>query len=242
MTDVRFRRAMFHGINRQEMVDTFMGGQTTLAHVVLLPKEPELAEVDSALVKYEFDPRKAAQMIEALGYSKGPDGMYRDGAAQRLAVEISATNEDQNTKPMFATADGWQKLGVGVEPIVIPIQRQRDREYRATFPAFTLQGGSSGLEAIKSSHGTQARLPENSYTGSNYSRYINPEFDGLIDDYLKAILRVERVEALRRVVNHMTDQLNMMTLYYATSSTMLSNRMRNAGRDPTWNAPEWDIS
>jgi hypothetical protein len=39
----------------------------------------------------------------------------------------------------------------------------------------------------------------------------------------------------------MTDQLNMMTLYYATASTMISNRMLNAGRDPTWNAPQWDV-
>jgi peptide/nickel transport system substrate-binding protein len=241
VTDVRFRKALMHAMNRQEMVDGIMAGLSQIAHTVLLPDEPELAEVDSALVKYEYDLRRAAQMIEAIGYSKGPDGMYRDAAGVPLRVEISATNEDQNTKPMFAVADNWQRAGVGVETVVIPIQRQRDREYRATFPAFTLQGGGSGVLAIKASHGSQARLPENNYTGSNYSRYQSPEFDALIDRFLQTIPHQPRMEALRSVVNHMTDQLSMMNIYYAMSSTMIANKMVNTGRFPSWNIHEIDV-
>jgi peptide/nickel transport system substrate-binding protein len=229
-----------HAMNRQEMVDGIMAGLSQIAHTVLLPDEPELAEVDAALVKYDFDLRRAAQMIEAIGYSKGPDGMYRDGAGVPLRMEISATNEDQNTKPMFAVADNWQRAGIGVETVVIPIQRQRDREYRATFPAFTLQGGGSGVLAIKASHGSQARLPENNFTGSNYSRYQNPEFDALIDRFLQTIPHQPRMEALRAVVSHMTDNLTMMNIYYAMSSTMISNKMVNTGRFPSWNIHEID--
>ena len=99
------------------------------------------------------------------------DGFFRDAGGQKLSVEINATSEDQNTKPMFAVADYWQRIGVGVETVVIPIQRQRDAEYRATFPAFNLSGGASGVAAIKGQHGSQARLPETRYTGNNYSRY-----------------------------------------------------------------------
>ena len=238
--DVRFRKALMYAMNRQEMVDGIMSGLSQVAHTIILPDEPELAEVDSALVKYDYDPRRAATMIEGLGYAKGPDGMYRDAAGVPLRVEISATQEDQNTKPMFSVADYWQRGGVGVDTVVIPIQRQRDREYRATFPGFTLQGGGSGVLAIKASHGSQARLPENNYTGSNYSRYQNPEFDALIDRFLTTIPHQQRMEALRGVVAHMTDQLSMMNIYYAMSSTMLSNRLV-AGRFPSWNIHEVDI-
>src|SRR5207249_9981821 len=141
---------------------------------VILPTDREFTETDSALVKYEYDPRRATDMIQALGYTRGPDGMFLDAAGERLSIEVNSTNEDQNTKPMFAAADYWRRVGVGVDPVVVPIQRQRDREYRATFPGFTLQGGASGTVAVKNAHGSQARLPENDYTGSNYSRYINP--------------------------------------------------------------------
>ena len=239
--DVRFRKAMFHAINRQEMVDTIMGGLSTVAHTVILPNEPEIAEIQTALVRYDYDPRRAAQLIEEIGLTKGPDGFYRDAAGQQLRVEISATAEDQNTKPMLATADNWQRVGVGVDPVSIPIQRQRDREYRATFPGFTLQGGASGVDAIKGSHGSQSRLPENNYTGSNYSRYANPEFDALIDRFLTTIPMAQRMEALRGVIRHMTDQLSMMNLYYATTSTMVKNNVVNVPVRLPWNIEQWDV-
>lgn len=239
--DVRFRKAAAHGINRQEMVDTIMGGLSSVAHSVILPNEPELAEVQDAIVRYDYDPRRAAQMIEEIGYTKAADGFYRDATGQQLRVELSATAEDQNTKPMFATADSWQRVGIAVDTVSIPIQRQRDREYRATFPGFTLQGGSSGVAAIKNSHGSQSRLPENNYTGSNYSRYANPEFDAMIDRFLTTIPHAERMNALRQVVRHMTDTLNMMNLYYAMSSTMVRNNMVNVPVRVQWNAQEWDV-
>ncbi|HZT06820.1 MAG TPA: ABC transporter substrate-binding protein [Chloroflexota bacterium] len=241
ITNVQFRKALMAATNRQEMVDTIMGGLSSVAHSNLLPTDAEISEVDSAIVKYQFDPRQATRLIEGLGYTKGNDGLFHDQAGQPLSVQITSTDENQNTKPMFAVAEYWQQAGVGTETVIIPIQRQRDREYRATFPGFALQGGASGLAALQNSHGSQARLPENNYTGSNYSRYINPEFDALLDTYASTIPRVERLEALKAVLHMMTDQLSMMTLYYATSSTMISNRMVNAGRDPTWNAPQWDL-
>jgi ABC-type transport system substrate-binding protein len=142
---------------------------------------------------------------------------------------------------MFAMADYWRQAGVGTETVVIPTQRQQDREYRATFPGFALQGGGSGVAAVPNTLGAQSRLAENNFTGSNYARYQNPEYDALVDKFLSTIPYQERMDALRAVARHMTDQLNIMTLYYAESSTMISNRMVNAGRDPTWNAPTWVV-
>ena len=49
------------------------------------------------------------------------------------------------------------------------------------------------------------------------------------------------MEALRAVVHHMTDQLNVMNLYYRAFVTMVSNRVENASADPTWNAREWEV-
>jgi peptide/nickel transport system substrate-binding protein len=240
--DVRFRRAMLHGINRQQMVDSFMSGLSQIAHSVLLPWEAEFDEVQSTVVKYDYDTRRAVQLIESIGLTRGSDGFFRDAAGQRISVEISATADDQNTKPMFAVADDWQRIGVGVEPVVIAPQRARDREYRATFPAFTLQGGASGVTRLKELHSSQARVPENNYTGGNYSRYMNAEFDAALERFTSTIPRRERVDALREVVRHMTDQLNMMNLFYAAATTMMHNRMRNAGRAPSWNAQEWDVA
>src|SRR5436309_15298404 len=76
MTDVRFRRAAMHAMDRQAMADELMKGQSAVAHAFLNPQEPEYAAAESGIVRYDYDPRAAARLIEELGYSMGPDGIY----------------------------------------------------------------------------------------------------------------------------------------------------------------------
>ena len=241
VTDVRFRKALMHALNRQEMAETIMAGVSPVAHTVIQPGVPEYAEVQDAAVKYDYDPRRAAQMIEGLGYTRGADGMFRDSANQVLTVNIQTTPEDNNLKPMYAAADYWSRIGVTSELDPIPPPRQRDVEYRANFPTFNLQAGSGGVRNIQNLRSVDARLAENNYSGRNYARYMNPEFDALIDRYVSSIARAPRMDALRQVVRHMSDQLNILPLYYRAVPSLVSNRLQNVGPDPTWHAHEWTL-
>ncbi len=242
LLDVRMRKALLYAINRQELADSLVGRDVSgVAHSILLTNEALFQDGEAAAVRYDYDPRRAADLIEQIGYAKGADGVYRDSRGEVLSVEVQATDEAQNTKPMFAVADAWKRVGVAGEAAVIPIQRQNDRQYRATFPGFNLQGSTSGVKRIKELTSSQARLPENNYTGRNYPRYLNPEFDAMVDRLFASIPHTDRVQSLQRVIQHMTDQVVMVPLYYAVMPTLISNRVINAGFDPTWNAHEWDV-
>ena len=92
---------------------------------------------EGGIVKYPYDPRQAAQMIEALGFTKGGDGFYQDASGQQLKLELRATQGDINPKTMFAAADFLQRNGIAIESTVIPLQLATNNEYRATFPAFS---------------------------------------------------------------------------------------------------------
>jgi len=208
---------------------------------VLLPTEEIFQEGEGTAVKYEYDVRRAGQLIEQLGYVKSADGVYRDASGQPLSVEVQATDEAQNTKPMFAVADAWKRAGIDGQSFVIPIQRQNDRQFRASFSGFNLQGSGSGVARIKELTSSQARIAENNYTGRNYPRYMNLEFDGMVERLFSSIPHQDRVRALQQVIQHMTDQVVMVPLYYAVMPTLLSNRMLNTGFDPTWNAHQWDV-
>jgi peptide/nickel transport system substrate-binding protein len=48
VTDVRFRRALMHAVDRQQLADTLMAGLSTVAHNYLNPQEPEYNETLSA--------------------------------------------------------------------------------------------------------------------------------------------------------------------------------------------------
>ncbi|MBM2812179.1 MAG: hypothetical protein HW416_2938, partial [Chloroflexi bacterium] len=109
--EVRFRRALLHALNRQEIVDTLQFGLSSIAHSYVHPTEPEFKEIESNIVKYEYDPRRAAQIIDELGYTRGPDGVFVDGSNRKLTVQLRSSAANQG-KMLLTVADYWQATGV----------------------------------------------------------------------------------------------------------------------------------
>ena len=71
IADVRFRRALLHAIDRQFIVDTFMGGLTPVAHSFIAPDDPDYGVIGPNVVRYEHDPARATRLIEEVGYVRG---------------------------------------------------------------------------------------------------------------------------------------------------------------------------
>jgi peptide/nickel transport system substrate-binding protein len=127
--DLQFRRAMVHAIDRQQMVDTLQFGLTSVGHTFISPREREYADIEGSIVKYEYDPRRGGQMIEALGYTRGPDGFFRDRNGQKLVVQArTSQGDDLQEKSMYAASDDWTRLGVEVERHLVVPQRASDAE------------------------------------------------------------------------------------------------------------------
>jgi peptide/nickel transport system substrate-binding protein len=238
-----FRRALLHAIDRQEMSDTIQAGLSPVAHSIIAPNHAEHRDVAPRIVQYNHDPRRAAQLIEELGYTKASDGVYRGASNVPLSLELrTRQGDDLQEKTLFGVAGYWQQLGVGVEPNVFPPQRAPDREFRSTRPAFEVVRQPSGVDALIRYHGSETPLPENGYRGINRARYRNPGFDALIDRYVATIPRRERTEAVADIVNHMTGQVIVLGIYWALDPVLIGNRLVNInGQNPTWNAHEWDV-
>lgn len=247
MLDVRFRKALMHAIDRQALADSIQYGMVPVGHSFLGPNQPQYQEIEARIVRYELDPRKAAQVIEDLGYRKGADGVYRDGGNQRLSFELRTVPTDISSKTMFAVADYWQRLGIAVDPVVIPVQRQRDQEYVATFPGFTLFRQPLDVRRLKALRSSEAPLPENNFrvTGNN-ARYMNAEFDALIERFHVTVPVKERTEVLGQIISHIADQLPMLGLFYDGEPVFINNRLEKAtGKTlrstQAWNAHQWDV-
>lgn len=252
ITDVRFRRALIQAIDRQQMSDTFMGGQSSVTHSFVSPDSSEYKDIESNIVRYEYDPRRSAQMIEGLGYSKGPDGMFVDAAGQKLVVPIQTTiRQEINPKMLLAVADYWKQVGVDTDPFFVPIQRINDRELRTQFPGFEVLGaGDIGIspESIRRYHSASTPLPENRFTVTgNNPRYRNAELDGLIERFVTTIPRADRMQLLGGIVHHLTDQIPSMGLFYVVDSTIYSKKLQGMTRRTeratnAWNAHEWKLA
>lgn len=246
VTELNFRRAMIHAIDRQEMADTIDYGLVPVAHHFIYPNLPEARATESALVKYDYDPRRAAQLMEGLGYVKGVDGFYRDAGGQQLRVEIRTTQSEINPKSMAAVADYLQRLGVAIDPVIIPVQLVSDQRYRATFPGLIVNGGPADSSGFEDFHSGQARVPESNYTGSNRARYSNPEMDSLVERYQTTIAFDARMEVARQITRHVTENLPVVPLFFDSYPSAAAGRLVNVGPsansgESTWNAHQWDV-
>lgn len=110
LDDTTVRQALSHGVNKQEILDTALGGIGKLA---CSPLASTLPGYDPSLCDGEltYDPAQAETLLTEAGYSKNSDGVWeRDGEALSLSLLTStrAPNGD------IATVLQSQLAAIGV--------------------------------------------------------------------------------------------------------------------------------
>jgi peptide/nickel transport system substrate-binding protein len=242
--NVQFREALLRAVDRQNMVDNVLYGQSSVPHAWLAPAEGQYWDIHDKVTHYEYDPRRAEQMVADLGFTRRADGFFYDGAGQRLTVELRTTGDNaSHVKGIFPIADYWQRIGVATEPVVIPVQRQQDAEYRATYPGFQALRGSAGTSGMQAVLSSRSGLPENNFRASgNYSRYMDPAYDALYERFTRAIPIAERKQLVEQAMRLFAEQQIKMGIFYDAASTMINNRLLNIqARRVAWNSHLWDL-
>jgi peptide/nickel transport system substrate-binding protein len=246
VADARFRRALLHGTDRQAMADGLSMGQSAVANSTLVLGDAEYEVLNPSVVQYPFDPRRAAEILTGLGYTRGADGL-RDGSGQRLNVEVRTVPRDVLIKMILTAADDWKKLGVSVDANILTESQRTDREFYSTYPAFDAAGSSNGTSEFFSFHSSQIKTAQNRYTGSNRSGYTNSELDGNIERFFTTVPIPERMQVASQVVSHLTENVVFLPMFYDLTPTMIGNRLVNVpmkvsqGNTVTWNAHLWDV-
>jgi peptide/nickel transport system substrate-binding protein len=240
--DARFRRALMQATNRQEMVNAFYAGNTTVAHTFIGPDESEYNDVKGSAVAYEYDPRAATEALMAIGLTRGGDGFFRNASGQPVNVELHSGPTDILMKTKLSAASGWQQVGVQVTVVNDSDAQRSDVRYRATMPGFdTARFGT--VTAIRNFKSSEARLPERGYVGLNTSGYMNGDLDALIERYYVTIPRAERNQVVGQIVNHLSDQVVPLLMFYDLTAMAVGGRLRNVATsgNQVWNAAGWDV-
>lgn len=245
MLDLRFRRALYHALDRQQIVDTFLGGLVPVANSIINPDMPEYSAVEPRAARYPYDPNMARRLLEEIpGVSKEADGFYAERpGGKKISVEITTRADHLREKLMPVLADMWTRVGVAADPVVIPEQQATNPAVRAEFRSLWFVFNPVDINRYR---GSETPLPENRYRGANYNRYRNAEFDGLIDRYSLTIPLEERYDVLAQIIRHMTENVIVMPLFHDSEPVLISERLTNAaGRRgmavQTWNVHEWDL-
>jgi peptide/nickel transport system substrate-binding protein len=243
----QFRRAVLMAVDREQMAEALVLGLGAKADSIISPRDPEYPFIERQIVRYPYDLRRATQMVEGLGYTKGPDGIFRDSAGQRLVFEAQGTTGAMQERSMFTTGEFLQQLGIAIEPEFIQAQARGDRARRSERSGIEVQRQTNGVGNLYRFHSRETPLAENNYVGDNRSRYRHPDLDASLERYFSTVPRTEQMQALGEIVHHMTDQLNVLPLIFDGDPVLVNNRVRNVDVPQTgrasvsMNAHEWDV-
>jgi len=237
-----FRQALLMAIDRQEVTDTLNHGLGPVAHSWVQPDQREGRAIESKIVRYSYDPRTAAQLIEGLGYSRGADGFFHAADGSKLSVGLMGHAQNAVAVPAALSVQTyWQTLGVDSDLVVMP-PAITDLKAMATFPSFLVR--SVGPIVSPSGYFNRAAIgvPENNYVGNNLARYGSADLDGLVDRYQMSIPFEERAAALGEMVHLQTEQVTMLPLFFQGSAFVAgSTRLKNVRGGYIWNSHEWDL-
>jgi len=240
-----FRRALVHAMDRHELNETINYGLGAVADSWLPPDHAYHGDVADRIVRYAYDPRRAMEIIQGLGYTRGADGLVRDATGQVIHIEYRTTEQlIINRRALYPIAEYWKRIGIEVEPVVVPNQLIPNREYRTQYPAFEMLASGPGVtaNAVRQWHSGSIALPENRFTGTNRGRYANPELDSIIESYVVTIPIGERLRLLGDLIHHQTNQVSLMTTFFQAQATVLGSvRLRGVTSANVWNAHLWNL-
>jgi peptide/nickel transport system substrate-binding protein len=199
---------------------------------------------------YEYDPERAGQLLDELGWTVGDDGIrQKDG--QRLSFSHKTTSGNQLRENVQLLVQ-QNFLDVGVEMV---IENQRTSDLFGTWE----QGGQwsrGDYEMGGWSHGLRVPDPEvsNRYlcseiaseenaAGSQWYRYCNPEVDELLNQQASTFDPEERTQLIFQVQEILNDEAYWIWLYSAatiyTASAALQNFVLHPFANFYWNPQEW---
>lgn len=170
-SDVRVRRAINLGIDRQEMIDHVLNGYGSPAYSVCdqLPWYSEASEV-------AYDPKEAGKLLDEAGWRMGPDGVReKDGVKASLNLLFS-TGDSVRQALVEDFADQMEELGIACTTEGVGWDAAYDRALAD--PLLWGWGAHTPMELYNIYH------TEEKSGSARYSPYGNEAVDAYMDQAL----------------------------------------------------------
>lgn len=176
------RQALSYGLNRDAIIQGVMNNKATKPNGFVPPIH---WVYDKSLKGYDYNPQKAAELLEKAGFKKNAAGkLEKDGKVSKLKYAATKGSPLIDAIALQSQKD-WQALGFEVELIMVDFntlleKHMKTGDFHVTFsglgfsvdPHFSFRNYSS-KNIILDAQGNN--------TGGNTARYKNPRVDELID-------------------------------------------------------------
>jgi peptide/nickel transport system substrate-binding protein len=219
LADVRVRRALLMGLDRQSMVDKLMGGRVPVANSFANPQEPQYT---ADVATYPYDPARARALLAEAGWHPGEDGVCRNAAGQRLSLEfMTSTGVRARELLQQVMQSEWKAIGVETtihnEP---PRTLFGETLKHRAFTGMVMFGWSGSVESSPRQILSSGQIPTaaNNWGGGDYTDFRNAEMDADIDKMERELTFDARKPLWADMQRIYADQLPVLPLFFGAEA------------------------
>src|SRR5690606_33530100 len=225
VSDVRVRHAIAHAIDRELIVEAILEGGGVLATSVI--GEPVFGYKDMRLGElYPYDPERAIELLEEVGYNRGGDGMMRDASGEVLTLEMlpSSGRATKDREIAETLQEFLRQVGIAVNldiyewATTFELMRGATLDYDLnSFAWFTTTGDADYTMYVNY---LSTELPPASW---NRWRYANPQVDEWLVAARESLDQAERARLYGLIQDQVAIDLPAIPLYGSYEVAVLSS-------------------
>lgn len=224
--DKRVRQALTHAIDRQEIVDTVMEGNATVAHA---PVSPLSWAYNDDVPVFDFDPQRAKALFAEAGWTPGEDGILQKNG-ERFAFEI-LSNDGNTVRRDLGIIVQQQLAEIGIE--VTPRQMEwgafLDRILAPNFDFdATILAWGLALDPDPSAIWHSREIEQ----GLNNIGYSSPVVDAISESNIRIMDQDERAAELAKAWAELAEDQPYTFMWYPQQFVGLNQRVRGFVHHP----------
>jgi peptide/nickel transport system substrate-binding protein len=200
---------------------------------------------------YEFNPDKAAELLEKAGWKKGADGI-REKAGKKLKFVYQTSINQPRQKNQAIVKQACQKAGIDIEvkAVVASVFFSSDVANADTYPHFyaDLQMYNNGMAQpdpevfLRQFCSWEASTKANKWQGRNITRWRNQEYDDTHKAAQTELDPAKRVALLIKCNDLAVNNHVVIPVVARPTTTGVSNKMTvelTGWDNNTWDLPNW---
>ena len=249
LTDVKVRRALALATDK-DIIANQLYGVTGKATANFLVAPPEYVSTNN---KVEYNLEKAAQLLDEAGWKDTNGNGIRDknGVEMKLVFQTSVNPLRQKTQVVIKQS--WQSLGIEVELKSIdasvffssdPSNNDTVEHFYADVQMFTTGNlNPDPIPYFKTYKCDNIPQKSNNWSGDNYSRYCNPEYDKLWNQVVTELDPSVRATIFQQLNDLLVQEAVVIPLIHRAEVVGVSNDLQGVDLTPwdsrTWNIADW---
>ncbi|MFL5804170.1 MAG: peptide ABC transporter substrate-binding protein [Roseiflexaceae bacterium] len=249
LQDIRLRRAIVHGTNRQAMVDRLFDGHAPVLESWVLPSQSEAAPLDQ-LSRYPYDPAQARKLLDEAGYITGTDGIRVSPDGVTLTFQlVTAENKGypilQEAARMFS--EDMRAIGIDIDVTPLPADQLFapdgplfQRQFEMALFAWIADADPGGLP-LWSCNAVPSE--QNGYSGDNFAGWCFRDANRAIRMAVTSLDPAERKAAYLLQQQKWTQEVPAVPLFQRLSVVLVGTQVQGPTPDAlapiTWNVAAW---